>query len=243
MWVPHAAAVDTLDIGLLESPPWSYQNEQGDIEGIYIDLFREIEGNLKGAIKLNVKLYPLARVLLQVKSGVEIAVMSYRPERERLMHPLHPLYRTPFVLISLEGSGIHSLNDLEGRSVAMLIGGSECPCLDDKIPYKKIKLNQHIQGIRMLFNDRVDAVAGPAIRLYGRIEELNVKQSLAPDITYERRTVWIWAARHIQKSKKVMLFKKQVERILATGKFRALATEHLSPTQTKYLYDLSPDHR
>lgn len=236
----NVMAKDIIQIALLDSYPWSFADDQGEVKGIYPEIFRQIEKESKGILQVHVRLEPMARILHDMKAinSLDLTIMSFRDEREILMMPLVRLYRTPFIVLSRGTSPIKQLENLQGKSVAMLWGGSECPCLKQAINYQKIKVSSHQQGMKMLNDERVDGIAGPAIRLLGQADKLGVVDQLAPPLIYEWRDVWLWSRRNLGGNKQVVEdFKTEFNKLLATGILKSAASKYMSAAQLSFIDD------
>jgi ABC-type amino acid transport substrate-binding protein len=235
-------AQETLKVALLDSYPWSFEGDDGKIKGIYPSILRKIEAKLDGALLIDLQITPMARILhdIQDDGGLDITIMSFRSEREKVMVPFVSLYRTPFVVISHRDSPIGQLADLQDKSVAMLWGGSGCPCLDDTVSYQKVKVNNHEQSMRMLTEKRVDAIAGPAIRLLGQADNFGAGEFLAPALVYEWRDVWLWSSKKKDLNKEaVELLKFELDKILAAGILKSVASNYLSSSQLEFIHKLN----
>ncbi len=233
----EAQSVETYKVALLESYPWAYRTDSNVIKGIYPKLFHEIENKHDASIKFDIQLMPLARVIREIeKSKIDITIMSHHANRKIKMVYQLPLYKTPFVLFTRLNSGIEKLADIKYKNVAMLIGGSGCPCLSEDIPYQKIKVSKHLQGLGMLMKDRVDAVSGPYIRLNERIKELAIQEKVAKPIIYEWRTVSLWTSHALKKNNKnLTLLTNEINKKLTEGLLEKLLSDYFSTTELTYI--------
>jgi ABC-type amino acid transport substrate-binding protein len=235
--VLNAYSQERYSIGLLENYPWAYRAQSNEIQGIYPKLFREIQNKHKGDIKFDIQLMPLARIIHEMKqSRIDVTIMSNHPSRQKTMAVQMPIYKTPFVLFTQPNSGIEKLTDLKNKNVAMLIGGSGCPCLNKDTPYQKIKVSKHLQGLQMLMKNRVDAVAGPYVRLNERIKELNIQESIAKPIIYEWRTVSLWSSYELkQNSKRINLLTNAMSKSLEERLMENLLIDYFTPAERIYI--------
>jgi ABC-type amino acid transport substrate-binding protein len=233
----NTQATETYKIALLESYPWAYKTESNIIKGIYPALFKALEKKYNTTITFDIQLMPLARIIHEMKlSRIDLTVMSYKDNRKVHMVPQIAIYKTPFVLFTKLKSNIVKLTDIKNKHVAMLIAGSGCPCLPENIPYQKVKVTTHIQGLKMLMKDRVDAVSGPFIRLNERIKQLGIQKHIAQPIIYEWRTVSLWSSNELaKKSKKIDLFVTEMNKGLAAGLMKILLSDYFSPEEISYI--------
>jgi ABC-type amino acid transport substrate-binding protein len=230
-----AFSTETFRVGLIESYPWAYRTESNVITGIYPELFNQLEQSTN--LQFKIQLMPLARIIHEVKnSHLDITIMSQHATRKINMEPLLTIYKTPFVLLTKLNSKIKTLADIKNKNVAMLIGGSGCPCLDEDTPYQRRKVSKHLQGLKMLMANRVDAVSGPYIRLSERVKTLNIQNKIAPPIIYHWRTVSLWTSHELaQNSTNLNFLSKEINKRLKTGFMKELLNEHFSPDELSYI--------
>jgi len=238
----EAHSQETYRVGLLESYPWAYRTESNLIKGIYPALFRKLENRGNVNIKFDIQLMPLARIIHEIKqSRIDVTIMSHHAGREINMVSQMPIYKTPFVLFTQINSGIEELADIRNRNVAMLIGGSGCPCLNSDTPYQQVKVSKHLQGLKMLMKNRVDAVADPFIRLNERIKELDIQEQLSKPIIYEWRTVSLWSSHALEhNAKKLDLLTSEMSKGIEAGLMEKLLSDYFSPIELAYI--TSPEH-
>lgn len=238
----EAHSQEVYRVGLLESYPWAYRTESNVIKGIYPALFRKLESKDNTNIKFDIKLMPLARIIHEIKqSRIDISIMSYHADREINMVSQIPIYQTPFVLFTHINSGIEELADIRNKNVAMLIGGSGCPCLNSDMHYQQVKVSKHLQGLKMLMKHRVDAVAGPYIRLNERIKELDIQEQLSKPIIYEWRTVSLWSSHALEHNpKKLDILTSEMSKGLESGLIEKLLSDYFSPIELAYIKSPEP---
>lgn len=180
---------------------------------------------------------PLARIIHEVKkSEIDLAIMSEHAKRKINMVPHIAIHKTPFVLFTKLNSSIEKLVDIKNKNVAMLIGGSGCPCLNEDIAYQKIKVSKHSQGLKMLMLERVDAISGPYIRLNEQAKKLAVRAQLAKPIIYQWRTVFLWSSPAlIQDKAKLSLFSDEINKSLNGGLMQQLLSKYFSDEELTYI--------
>ncbi len=245
-----------INIALLESYPWSFQGKDGEIKGIYPDLLKKVQTNINtninflNEVKLEIHLHPMARIQhdMSTNSYTDLTIMSFKPKRKLIMRPLEKIYRTPFILLSRAKDPIHTIEELAGKRLAVLQGGSGCPCLEGSSNPKKIYVNDHKHSLKMLLTNRSDAVAGPAIRLLGNVSALGFKDKIAVPVIYEWREVWLWANNsylHEEgpvvmgagKLRDIDAFLFEFKKLIMSGAIREIAALYLTGEQLEYVYD------
>lgn len=233
-----------IHIGVTDNQPWAYKHE-GKLSGIYPELLRSLNALNTSDAHYKVKILPLKRILKEMQSEnspLAFAIMSHKPKRAEVMEPLIPIYTTPFVLVSRIDQPLNSIEDIKNKQVAMLVGGSGCPCLNSSLDYHRVRLNHHKQGLKMLMLNRVDAVAGPSTRLFELADTLGIESSLAEPVPYEWRTVWLWASKQnkpsIEQSEHLVSSMKE---LLKKGVLENLTQRHLKPSQLRHVVLKSAD--
>lgn len=248
-----AVANDELQIALLDTYPWSFQGSDGSVQGIYPEFLQQVEDNLNSNInfdrkmKLTLNIHPMARIKHDMKASkyADITIMSFPPGRDQLMTPLLKIYRTPFIVLSRESQPIGKIEELEGKKLAVLQGGSGCPCLGESVPVQKIFVNDHLQSLKMLEGGRVDAAAGPAIRLLGNVSKLKLEENIASPLIYEWRDIWLWAKKSYsnadasvdEKKQHIEKFKFEFKKLIDAGGLKKYAKKYLSKEQLVYVYE------
>lgn len=241
---------EEIQIALLDSYPWSFQGDDGKVIGIYPDLLQEVESNIRsninfvGKIKLMLNLHPMARIKHDMKASkyVDLTIMSFPPGRDQLMTPLLKIYSTPFVVLSRKTQPIRTIEELEGKRLAVLQGGSSCPCLGEAVALQKVYVNDHSQSLKMLKGGRVDVAAGPAIRILGNVSTLGFEDDIASPLIYEWRDVWLWANKSYSnelanKNEHVDKFKFEFKKLIDAGGLKKYAKKYLSKDQLVYVYE------
>jgi len=240
LWADNHVDSQTIHVGLIDSHPWAFHNDNGYPVGIFPDLLKSIRQIVPDDILIELQIMPLKRIIKEMKSSkspLNLTFMSYKPKRAKKMTPVVELYRTPFVVVSRKNNPITKVSDIKNKDIAMLLGGSGCPCLDESIPYHRVTLNHHSLGLKMLSRERVDAVAGPSIRLYGLAEQLNVSHILAPYLVYEWRTVWMWKPSMDKGTERIMpAIQDALQQLIDTGELARLSAQYLHSSQVQFIH-------
>jgi len=187
---------EAIRIGLIEAKPWAYYDEAGLIAGVYPSVFKKIQQDT--GVNLELKLYPFARVkneLRRERGLVDLSIFSFKKKRTLYFKQIIPLFEMDFVILSHKNSTINTIEDIQGKQIGLIAGGSGCPCIDG-ITYNKVYLSDHKYGLRMLANRRIDGQAGPSIRLIQAMHDIDYKEPYKA-IVYEKRQVWLWARKNL----------------------------------------------
>ncbi len=148
-------------------PPWVIVKEDGQMEGIDIEILKEISKRLN----LNLKMddCPWKRCLSMLKYG-EIDIISTlirRPDREKIMHYIDPPYfrksTKAFYLKKGKGNLIQKYEDLYKISVGIVKGYKYFQRFDNENKIEKQSVVRDVQLLRMLERDRFEAFIGTEI--------------------------------------------------------------------------------
>ncbi|MDD3693709.1 MAG: transporter substrate-binding domain-containing protein [Oscillospiraceae bacterium] len=122
-------------------PPMGYEDDKGEIIGYDIDLAKEVCERMG----VNLKLQPIvwAQNVTELNDGNIDCIwngMTINDERAEKMNLSEPYMNNRQVVVTLKGSGIAELDDLEGKSVVLQAGSTAVEALDSRTDIKsKIK--------------------------------------------------------------------------------------------------------
>lgn len=162
-----------INIGHRESsPPFSYYDEQKNVAGFSIDLCGYVVDEVKKQtgkdIKVNYVPITTANRIIQVVSGgidVECSTTTITLARMEQVSFSMPFWVTGTQLVVNKASGVKEVEDLKGKTVAVLQGSSNERALQaiSKEEHLDLTFNyvkDYAEGFLALETDRVDAIAG-----------------------------------------------------------------------------------
>lgn len=121
-----ASAQEALTVGAnVGNVPWEFQDESGQIVGFEVDLVNEVASRL--GREVTIENIPFNGLFSAVQSGrIDIAVSSITITDERLKSVsfAQPYYDSDQSLTATTASGIGSLEDMEGKVVAVDTGST-----------------------------------------------------------------------------------------------------------------------
>lgn len=174
----------TIMVGHRESSvPFSYLNEAQEPIGYSIDLCMEIvdEINQELGKKVNVEYVPIngkTRIPLLANGSIDIECGSTTNNltRQKQIDYAHTTFITGTKLLVRKDSGIHEVEDLEGKVIALAQGTTNERAIkkitqEKGINVKILSVKDHAQGFLVLDTDRVDAYSTDDILLYGLISK------------------------------------------------------------------------
>jgi polar amino acid transport system substrate-binding protein len=121
-----AVAQETLTVGAnVGNVPWEFQDETGEIVGFEVDLVNEVASRL--GREVTIENIPFNGLFSAVQSGrIDIAISSITITDERLKSVsfAQPYYDSDQSLTATTASGIASLDDMDGKVVAVDTGST-----------------------------------------------------------------------------------------------------------------------
>jgi polar amino acid transport system substrate-binding protein len=162
----------TIVIGVKENlPPLGFRNGQGELDGLEVELSRQIAEQILGD-RQAVTLKPLLNrdripALLNDDVDLVIAQLTMTTDRARVVDFSTPYYFDGTALVTRE-AGLQTLRDLRGKSVAVLQGSSAIAVLRSRLPNSQlVGVDSYAAAQAALQAGQVTAIAGDATVLTG----------------------------------------------------------------------------
>ena len=115
-------AAQTLQVGAYPAnPPWEQKLPDGSMEGLEVDLVREIARRMGREVEIQD--YGFQALFSAVSSGrVDMVISTISITNDRLQNQsfTQPYYDTDLALVTTEGAGVGGLGDLKGKPVGAL---------------------------------------------------------------------------------------------------------------------------
>ncbi len=168
------------------------QKENGGWSGPLIDVLKKVGS--QSDINFDMKVVPFKRAVAMTKEGAaDFGVFMESPTRNKMAMPVLNLGDAVFVVVSLKGAPITSLDQLSNKLVARIRGGTAIKSLS-AIPDMQFHFfNTHEDGMRLLLGNRVDALITADFRVLEAIERLKLSlDDFAPPIPIEKRELWLY---------------------------------------------------
>ncbi|MEM8572684.1 MAG: amino acid ABC transporter substrate-binding protein [Pseudomonadota bacterium] len=178
------AETGVITIGHRESSvPFSYLDENQQPVGYSIDLCMKIVDAVAEEVgkELEVQFVPVnpkTRLALMANGTIDLECGSTtnKLSRQEQVEYLATTFVTGTKLMVREDSGIGSVDDLEGKAIALAQGTTNELTIKNKIEelgldVKVLPVRDHAEGMLSLETDRVDAYATDHILLYGLISK------------------------------------------------------------------------
>lgn len=163
-------------------PPYSYLSEEGQIEGMAVDLLNLIASRLG----IQIEIFPtyvwkdLFEAATQQKVDV-VASMVHRPEREKWFVFTRPyIHKSLVVMTRADNNEINGREDIAGKRIALVRGYSYVPrIINDFLTLKPTYVDTMLDGLNALATHNADV----AITFFGAGRHLQIKYGL-PDLKF-----------------------------------------------------------
>jgi ABC-type amino acid transport substrate-binding protein len=182
---------DRLLLGVLKNPPFAIEEKDKAPSGLYVELLATIMEHAK--IDATVEIFPLARVIAQLKHGSIAATLAI-PNSDILdiSVPVAVVAQLDSIAVGLRGTHIDAFEDLYGKNVCVLRGASFAPRLHEDSRIKKTEVSEPGACIRMMRAGRVDFVATPRVGVWWHARTGTIDQGeLGEPFILNRRPVYL----------------------------------------------------
>jgi lysine-arginine-ornithine-binding protein len=142
-------------------PPFELRNEQNEVDGFDVDIAKAVaEAMGKELVIEDMAFDGLIPALQTDKIDIAIAGMTITPERLEEVDFSTPYYNAgQTVVVREENEEIQSVDDLEGKLIAVQLGTTGDLEAHDRFPAENIRqFNQVNEAFLELGNERVDAI-------------------------------------------------------------------------------------
>ncbi|RRJ84817.1 substrate-binding periplasmic protein [Aestuariirhabdus litorea] len=169
---------DSIAVATTTVKPWGYLDNEGAPQGLLSQFIRELEDH--SGLPMNNTLEPYPRVIQEIKSGkADIAVLLKSPESDKFAIDLGEVVKTSTIFIALAGTPpIDTLDALIGSRVGHIRGSKYGTEFDDHPSIHRVPVSDVAQGLRMLRQGRIEALASTDYSLFYTLRELHIDPGL-----------------------------------------------------------------
>ncbi|NVJ92415.1 MAG: transporter substrate-binding domain-containing protein [Methylocystaceae bacterium] len=164
--------------------------------GPLIDVLNRLAA--KSQLDFSVKVVPFKRAVLMTQDGVsDFGVFMESEKRDEIAIPVLKLGDAYYVIVSLADTPITRMDQLKGKTVGQIRGGTKVLTLS-AVPDITYKLfNKHEDGVRMLKGKRIDALLTADFRVLEAIEQSHLQtHEIAKPLPIEARALWLYWSWH-----------------------------------------------
>jgi len=155
----------TLRVGVPAFPPFAYMDEDQQLVGTLVTYFDYLKQDT--GINFELVLYPYARVISGIKQGkLDVAMLFKNDLLEGYVDYIGPISKSKVIVLPLAGSNLYTYQQLYllGR-IAVIRGARFDKQFDRDTQLSKMKVNDYLQGVRLLELKRVNAIVGSVVGL------------------------------------------------------------------------------
>ncbi|MAD15583.1 MAG: ABC transporter substrate-binding protein [Alteromonadaceae bacterium] len=155
----------TLRVGVPAFPPFAYMDEDQQLVGTLVTYFDYLKQDT--GINFELVLYPYARVISGIKQGkLDVAMLFKNDLLEGYADYIGPISKSKVIVLPLAGSNLYTYQQLYllGR-IAVIRGARFDRQFDRDTQLSKMKVNDYLQGVKLLELKRVNAIVGSVVGL------------------------------------------------------------------------------
>jgi len=170
---PYGLAKDKLYIGLFESRPFAYK-EDNQIKGITKKLADRL---FKEHFDVEYTLMPYVRIIDEIAKGrLDITIMYPNQNIQKNTIDIARSMGNDNLIISLKNQNINKLGDIKGRKIAVMKGAAYGKELDLNL-IKPLHFLNYTQAMKLMLHGRVEGViiSSAAWKYYIKELNLNIK--------------------------------------------------------------------
>jgi len=198
--------------------PWGFMGDNGQEEGVLVQFEREL--GLETGIAYENYLQPYPRVLHSLTSGfVDFAVIFDDHQASELAVRIGDVVITEIIVVARRGEAVrHSIEDLAGMQIGYIRGSKYGPQFDSAEHFTRVPINKMRQGLAMLLNGRIEAMASTDQSLYWSMDEMGVDASrLTKVISIGETTGGLYMSKKSQRRDLLPIYRKALQRMEAKG--------------------------
>lgn len=197
-WPLRSGAQETpLLADVIDIPPWGLRGPEGRPEGVYADLLRAI--GERSRCPMTLRVVPIQRSIQDLGQGVsQVSMMLDRKDMNDAGLTLGTVVRLTVQIWLPLGSPVRTVEDLAGRTVAVLRGPTYHEGVQTDPRIAKYPVSSPRQQLDMLRIGRVDAALGVEQNFLVAARALNLRaDAFAPPLQLGGREVKLWLSRSL----------------------------------------------
>lgn len=191
------AAEAPLLADVIDIPPWGLRGPDGRADGVYADLLRAISE--RSQCPMTLRVVPIQRSIQDMRQEVsQVTMMLDRQDMNEAGLTLGTVVRLPVQVWLPVGSPVRTVEDLAGRTVAVLRGPTYHEGVQTDPRIRKYPVSSPRQQLDMLRIGRVDAALGVEQNFLVAARSLDLHpDAFAPPLQLGGREVKLWLARSL----------------------------------------------
>lgn len=221
-----AAEPRLLRAAVIQVEPYGVIDAQGRHSGAYADVFEMLGKEIGRDIDVLVAPYARSLVLLQTgKVDMMIAMPSSAIAEVAL--PAGGVWELEAIAIGRADTQLHQLSDLRGRTVARIRGTNYGPDFMDDKSIHHYEMTSHVQGLKMLFEKRIDAVVGGRPGIFYAMRKLGIRrEQLGSSFAVQVREVQLHLSKRLADPQVAAELRRGMAALRASGRIDAVIVKY-----------------
>lgn len=226
---PRAAAGGRpLRAAVMQVEPYGMLDAQGRQSGAYTEVF-EMLGKELGR-PLDVVGAPYARALALLRSGqVDMMLAMPSPAIAEVAEAAGPVWSLEAIAIGRAGTNLRRIRDLHGLTVARIRGTDYGPEFMNDKAIHHYEITDHVQGLHMLLEKRIDVVVGGRPGIFYAMRKLGISRSqLGTSFAVNARDVQLHLSKRMDDVRLADELRRGMAALRADGRIEAVIAKYSS---------------
>lgn len=208
--------------------PYGMLDAGGRKSGLFVETFDLLGRETRHHIDVTVA--PYARAIAMLRTGaVDLIIASSSPALVETAEPMGMLWTTEVIAVARRGVKLDGQDDLRGRTVGLVRGVDYGAAFLDEREYRRHEITDPVQGMRMLQEERLDAVVGTKLGVLHAIHQLQVPRArLGNTISVQSREIHLHLGRRSADEALATELRRAVQELRHNGKAEALLAKYLA---------------
>jgi polar amino acid transport system substrate-binding protein len=224
-WTPQAASIK---VHVESSEPWGFYLSASDqsiphnrLSGIWIDIIRSLSETTR--LPFETTLVPPARAVQNLENGItDLGFMiAVQPESKKVV-PVAEMFTVTSIVVSLKKNRVQSYNDLYGKRIGVVRGIKLSPLFDDDFALFKQAYRNYGIIVPMLFQNRLDAIAGDAISLSYLMKKQGITDTYNHSFVLQQTSVWMLLSASSPQRDKINVLINANETLKINGEYQRI---------------------
>lgn len=226
--LPNAPKPRPLRAVVLAIAPYGMLDANGRKSGMFVDAFDLIARETRRRIEVTI--VPYARAFAMLRAGeADLMIAASNSTIAEAAEPMGMLWAAEVIAIGRAGFKFGSQYELRGRTVGIVRGSEYGAAFLDDREYHKHEITDQVQGIRMLLEDRLDAIVGTRLGVFHAMRMLGVPRArLGGSIAVQAREVHLHLGHRSADEALASDLRRAVQELRSGGKAEALLAKYLA---------------
>lgn len=210
-----------LDMHVIQSEPLGYQDENGKLIGIHVEVLQELERY--SGICMTKHLMPIARIWRSIEQGNHDGGLVLKSaSRAHLVEYAALIKNIDTIVIPRKGLKIESYDKLHNLSIGKTRGTPLSNSFDKDNTLNLVELTSYGQVVEMLQKGRIEAIAGGAAPLFyhlSKIDDIENKMEIGNKFVLGSREQWLQFSKKSPELKHIPRLQKAADLMIKNGDY------------------------